>query len=296
MLDRMESLRTDRRFIEDALVHPDTRFLLYAGPDALLHPVDHPIAPLLLTGKRLAELGIRAPEHAPVFLGVEEDVPHFAMDLASVPEEVRNGLAEPGRWEALFAIQEPVDESAWSMLAQARALLTWNERTSHCPRCGSPTESRNAGSLRVCSDPNCMAPQFPRTDSAVIVRITHQDRCLLARQPSFRSGLQSVLAGFLEPGESLEDTVIREVGEEVGLELRNLQYFGSQPWPFPMTLMVGFTAESVGEEIHCDPAEIESASWYTRQEVRRQMETGGLILPSRKSLSRQLIEDWLHAD
>ena len=296
MLDRMESLRTDRHFIEDALVHRDTRFLLYAGPDALLHPVNQPIAPLLLTGERIAELGIVAQEHAPVFLGVEGNIPHFAMDLSSVSAEARDALAAPGRWHALFAIQEPVAENAWSMLAQARALLTWNERTSHCPACGSPTESRNAGSLRVCSNPGCETPHFPRTDTAVIVRVTHQDRCLLARQPSFRTRLQSVLAGFLEPGESLEDTVIREVGEEVGLELRNLRYFGSQPWPFPMTLMVGFTAESTREEIHCDLTEIESASWYTREEVQRQMEAGEMILPSRKSLSRQLIDSWLHAD
>ena len=295
MLDRMESLRTDRRFIEDALVRPATRFLLYAGPNALLHPVDHPIAPLLLTGERIVKLGMDAQEHAPIFLGVEGDVPHFAMDLACVSAEVRNAIAEHGRWEALFAIQEPVAENAWSMLAQARALLTWNERTSHCSRCGSPTELRNAGSLRVCSNPDCGTPHFPRTDSAVIVRVTYQDRCLLARQPSFRPGLQSVLAGFLEPGESLEDTVIREVGEEVGLELRNLTYVGSQPWPFPMTLMVGFTAESTGEEIHCDPSEIESAAWYTREEVGRQMDEGVLILPSKKSLSRQLIDSWLHA-
>ena len=291
MIDRMESLRTDHRFIEAALNNPTTRFLLCTGPDALLHPIDQPIAPLLLTGERIAELGICVED--PVFLGVEEGIPHFAIDLVSLPDEVRAALAADGRWEALFAIQEPVDEAAWSLLAQGRALLTWNQRTRQCPVCGSPTESRNAGSLRVCTNPACEAPQFPRTDSAVIVRVTHQGRCLLARQPSFRPGLRSVLAGFLEPGESLEDTVIREVGEEVGLRLQGLKYFGSQPWPFPMTLMVAFTAEATGEEIQCDPNEIESAAWYTREDVRKGLENGTLVLPSVKSLSRQLIEDWL---
>ena len=291
MLNRMESLRSDRRFIEEALGNPNTRFLIYTGPEALLHPIDCPVQALLLKGERLAELGIPVKES--VFLGVEGTVPHFAIDLASLPEEVRNALADAGRWEALSAIQEPVDEDPWSLLAQGRALLTWNARTLHCPTCGSPTEARNAGSLRVCSNPDCGVPQFPRTDSAVIVRVTYQDRCLLARQPSFRAGLQSVLAGFLEPGESLEDTVIREVGEEVGLELHDLRYFGSQPWPFPTTLMVAFTAEATSDKIRCDPSEIESASWYTRAQVQKGMGDGTLVLPSKKSLSRQLIEDWL---
>jgi NAD+ diphosphatase len=153
---------------------------------------------------------------------------------------------------------------------------------------------RNAGYMRACTDPACGAQHFPRSDPAIIVRVTHRDRCLLARQPSFRPGLHSILAGFVEPGESLEDAVRREVEEEAGLQLGAVSYVDSQPWPFPTSLMVGFAAEATGDDIHIDSREIESAGWMTRAEVHAEMQSGTLLLPSLKSIARRLIDEWLN--
>ena len=127
----------------------------------------------------------------------------------------------------------------------------------------------------------------------MIVRVTHGERCLLARQPRFASGVRSVLAGFVEPGETLESAVVREVFEEVGLRVRAVSYFGSQPWPFPFSLMIAFTAIACDREIRIDAHEIESADWYSRDRVRRETADGTLTLPGANAISRQLIDRWL---
>ncbi len=292
MIDRSDHRRADASFVNTARHAADSRYVVYAGPDALLTSGPS-IAPAGVPEQTLTKLGADTAES--VFLGFDKGAPRFAVDVAGLPEEARAALLSFGRFAALGPIQDPVDIETWSLLAQARALLAWNARTQYCSACGAPTEMRDAGYLRVCSSPTCGALHFPRTDPAVIVRITHGGRCLLARQPGYRPGLRSILAGFVEPGESFEDAVRREVKEEVGLGLATLSYVGSQPWPFPMSLMVGFVAESVGDEIRVDGREIESAAWMTRDEVRRETQDGTLVLASAKSIARRLIEDWLDA-
>jgi NAD+ diphosphatase len=135
--------------------------------------------------------------------------------------------------------------------------------------------------------------QFPRTDPAVIMRITHGDRILMARQAIWAQGMHSVLAGFVEPGESLEDAVAREVYEEVGLKLTRIKYFSSQPWPFPSSLMLGFSAEATSDQFTVDESELESARWMTRPELLNSPEDATFKLPRKDSISRRLIEDWL---
>jgi len=290
MIDRSDHLRTDENSIHEARYAAGCRFVVYAGPDALLDP-SQSIAPAGVPEHTLTKLGADTAES--VFLGFDKGEPWFAIDVAGLPEEARAALLSFGRFAALGPIQDPVDVETWSLLAQARALLAWNARTQYCSTCGAPAEMRNAGYLRVCSSPACGALHFPRTDPAVIVRVTHEDRCLLARQPTYRLGLYSILAGFVEPGESLEDAVRREVAEEVGLRLAHVTYVGSQPWPFPTSLMVGFAAEAVCDEIHVDGREIESAEWMTRSAVCARSEDGTLVLPSAKSIARRLIDAWL---
>lgn len=290
MLDRADRVRSDTAFLEAARREPETRFVLFGGGEALLKP-SLPIAACDLPGGLLAELQVDLSES--VFLGLEGEVPWFAVDVGAVEGAVAGGLVRWGRFGGLGSIQDPVDGETWSILAQARALLAWNARSRYCPTCGSPTEARNAGYARACTGPACGALQFPRCDPAVIVRVVHDGRCLLARQPSFAPRLRSVLAGFAEPGESLETAVAREVEEEVGLRLATVSYAGSQPWPFPFSLMVGFTAEAAGEAIRVDTRELESAEWFTRARVRREMRDGNLVLPSLKSIARRLIDDWL---
>jgi NAD+ diphosphatase len=293
MIDRSDCLRTDETFIQEARHAVGCRYVVYAGPDALLTPGPS-IAAAGVPEQALAKLG--ADTAGSVFLGFDRGEPRFAIDVADLPEEARAALLSFGRFAALGPIQDPVDVETWSLLAQARALLAWNARSQHCPTCGAPTEMRNAGYVRACSNSACGALHFPRTDPAIIVRVTHKGRCLLARQPAYRPGLRSILAGFIEPGESFEDAVRREVKEEVNLDLATLSYVGSQPWPFPTSLMVGFVAESVGDEIRVDGREIESAEWWTRDEVRHEEGSGALLLPSAKSIARRLINDWLNAE
>ncbi|MDD5263958.1 MAG: NAD(+) diphosphatase [Candidatus Bipolaricaulis sp.] len=293
MIDRSDHLRADETSIREARRAAACRYVVYAGPDALLD-LSQAMAPAGVPEHALTKLG--ADTAKSVFLGFDKGEPRFAIDVADLPEEARSALLPFGRFAALGPIQDPVEVEAWSLLAQARALLAWNACTQYCSACGAPVEMRSAGYVRVCSSPACGALHFPRTDPAVIVRVTHGGRCLLARQPAYRPGLRSILAGFVEPGESLEDAVRREVKEEVGLDLASLSYVGSQPWPFPMSLMVGFTAESVGDEIRVDGREIESAEWKTRAAVHRDMQDGTLVLASPKSIARRLIDNWLNAD
>jgi NAD+ diphosphatase len=290
MIDRSEHLRSDSSFIDAARRDAASRFVVYAGSDVLLAP-SLPVAAVGVSARDLERLEVDV--RGSIFLGLESGDPWFAIDVASTLDSVRASIEPLSRFTALGSIQDPIDGETWSLLSQARALLAWNARSHYCPACGAPAEMRNAGYMRACTGAACGAVQFPRSDPAIIVRVTHEGRCLLARQPSFRPGLFSVLAGFVEPGESLEAAVVREVGEEVGLRLRDVYYADSQPWPFPTTLMIGFTAEAEGDELRLDGREIEAAEWLTRAAVHERLASGDLILPSAKSIARQLIQEWL---
>jgi NAD+ diphosphatase len=290
MLDRNEAARTDAEFIKTARRSPETRFVVYSGAEALLKPA-LPVAPMDIDGSRLADLALDPDES--VFLGLDGQTPWFAVDIASAAEGIRTSCAAAGRFQALASIQDPVDNEVWSILAQARAMLAWNAGAGYCSGCGSPTEMRSAGYQRSCTNPSCDAQHFPRTDPAIIVRVTNKDRCLLARQPSFFRGLQSVLAGFAEPGETLEEAVVREVEEEVGIRVQDPAYVGSQAWPFPTSIMIAFTVETTEEAIRIDGRELESAEWFTRDQVQQGLRDGSLNLPSVKSISRRLIDDWM---
>jgi NAD+ diphosphatase len=292
VLDRAERVRADTAFLEAARRATTARFVLFSGGEALLKP-SPPIAACDVPGGVLQDLRVELSES--VLLGLEGELPWFAVDVGPMREAVVGELARWGRFAPLGSIQDPIDGDSWSVLAQARALLAWNARARFCPACGSPTETRNGGSARACTASGCGALQFPRCDPAVIVRVVHDERCLLARQPSFAPRLRSVLAGFAEPGESLEAAVAREVEEEVGLHLASLSYAGSQPWPFPSSLMVGFSAEAAGDAIRLDDRELESAEWYTRARMQRELRDASLVLPSLKSIARRLIDDWLLA-
>jgi NAD+ diphosphatase len=226
-----------------------------------------------------------------VLLGLDEDVAHFLVDVSHLDEPGAAALG--GHVIDLRAVGALMPQREGALLAYARGLAYWHERHRFCGVCGKPTEVKAAGHQRQCTNPDCMTVQFPRTDPAVIMRITHGDKILMARQAVWPQGMHSILAGFVEPGESLEDAVAREVFEEVGLRLTRIKYFGSQPWPFPSSLMVGFSAEARDENFTVDTNEIESARWMTRTELLNSPEDTTFKLPRRDSISRSLIEDWL---
>jgi NAD+ diphosphatase len=182
------------------------------------------------------------------------------------------------------------------LLLHAIGLAEWHHATRFCPACGGPLESGAAGHELVCH--SCGKTQFPRTDPAVTMAVTfgepgaEDELCLLGRQAAWPPGRFSTLAGFCEPGESLEDAVRREVLEEVGVTVGEVRYFGNQAWPLPGSLMLGFVGRAISREIVVDPHEIEHARWFTRAEMREETEAGSLVLPSGLSISRSLVEDW----
>lgn len=228
------------------------------------------------------------------FLGIAGGVVHFAADLSKLDTEEldrrfrRHGTAEDLRMVGQFL---PAEEAA--LLAYAKGLLWWHERHRFCGVCGHSTRSTDGGHRRLCTNETCKTEQFPRSDPAVIVLVEHGDRCLLARGARFPAGFHSVLAGFVEPGESLEDTVVREVFEECGIRVADIAYSSSQPWPFPSSLMLGFRARALNTEFTLDPTEILEAGWYTRDWLRTLDPGGPFKIPPGFSISRRLIQDWI---
>jgi len=234
------------------------------------------------------------PEGERFLLGVRDDVAYFAVVVdPSVAD------AEPDAWVSLRAILLPlVTESVpgdASLVLHALGLAEWRLATRYCARCGMPLEVRKEGHELVCEHGHVT---FPRTDPAVIMLITDgepgsdDERCLLGHNPAWPAGRFSTLAGFCEPGESLEDAVRREVVEESGVRVGDVTYFGNQPWPLPASLMLGFTGRAVSTDIECDPDELAEARWFTRAELETATTSGEVVLPGGVSISRSLIEDW----
>jgi NAD+ diphosphatase len=244
---------------------------------------DPPARALLPT---VAELGQALPEDA-LFLGSDADGSVFAADL---------GITPPGgRYVELRSVGAAMSAREAGLCAYARGLAFWHARNRFCGVCGAPTRSEQGGHVRRCTA--CEAQHFPRSDPAVIVLVTHRDRrhgerCLLGRSARFAAGMYSTLAGFVEPGEALEEAVRREVFEEAGLDLFAIDYRSSQPWPFPASLMLGFRARALHDELAIDPSELVDAGWFTKAQLR-DPERRPVRLPNPDSIARHLIEEWL---
>jgi len=238
-----------------------------------------------------------------VFLGVVDERPHFALDLSGHEEPLEAlrspalaaaGIQEAGiRFADLRQLAGRLAREEGSLLALARAMMFWHSRHRFCGMCGAPTQSEEAGHMRRCTDPACKAMHFPRTDPAVIMLVTDGEQSLLGRNKNFVAGMYSTLAGFVEPGESLEDAVAREVREETAIEVGAVHYHSSQPWPFPANIMLGFYAEATSSDITVDTGELEDARWFERDWLRSHVDDDNFRLPRRDSIARRLIGDWL---
>jgi len=272
-LDRVEELRTD----------PDWVLAAWADPDAVVLRVGDATVEADADGgllTRRVEVDFDPELH--YLLGRIDGRPWFATRVDA--EEELTGLR---------AVMDGLPSSGLEAAFTAVGLATWHAVSRFCPRCGAPTRAVHGGQSRRCTA--CGLELYPRTDPAVIVAIVDPDnRLLLGRQPSWPSGRYSVFAGFVEVGESLEQTVHREMAEEVGLELTGVTYLGSQPWPFPRSLMVGFLAHSTSDEPVPAVGEIELARWFTRDQLVRAMAEGDVVLPPHTSIARRMIESWLH--
>jgi len=289
-LDRAAEHRSDDAWLAWAWANPASRVLVIGDGRVLVHDISDPRLVWLPTAE--------APDGPRYLLGMEAAPGEDTADGSGAPAPIaRFAVAaslptrEGTRVAGLRDVGALLSDRDGGLLAHAVALDNWHRSHPRCARCGQPTVVTAAGHARRC--PACGAEHFPRTDPAVIVLVTdEQDRCMLGRQPRWPERRFSVLAGFVEPGESLEQAVIREVAEEVGLVVDDVAYVASQPWPFPSSLMLGFTARAVGGRLTVDGQEIAQAQWFSRAELAAAVAEGSVLLPSPVSIARSLIEGW----
>jgi NAD+ diphosphatase len=274
-LDRAAPLRVDDATTRQARAAPTTRLIAVGDAQSVRLDGDARLARVPVSdAPDDAELTLLGREPGGGFL--------FAYDAADEP------LAP------LREIALGLDAGEAALAAHAVAIIGWHRAHRHCGRCGAPTELREAGHVRVC--PGCGTRQFPRTDPAVIMLVVAGDRCVLSRRPGAPAGRWSALAGFVEPGETPEAAVVREVCEEVGLSVGDVRYQGAQPWPFPSALMLGFRAtldDGAGDELCVDGSELDDARWFTRAELAAEWRAGRIDLPPELSLGHRLVRDWI---
>lgn len=290
-IDRACGLRRDGEALGRTLAGPRLRLLpLWQG--RVLVDDSSPRA-LWLTGESAAAL--RRQAEAEVFLGLDGETAWLAVDLSALPGDPERGpeLALAGQFLPLRSIASAIPAREAALLAYAKGMLHWHSRHRHCGACGAETRPESGGHVRRCSRDSCATEHYPRTDPAIIVLVHDGDRCLLHRQHHWPAGMWSVLAGFVEPGESLEEATAREVFEETGVQVDSVTYLGSQPWPFPSSLMVGFTARYAGGELRIDPHELEDARWFTKADVRADFGGDNKYLPTPDSIARWMMDRWL---
>lgn len=291
-IDRQSEKRDDGS-VDRALRDPHTRVMVLTdGARMLLKRHGTGFAPFF----SIAELKLLGLDEAPlVLLGDDDQGPLLAaqavVDADTLPETI-NAID----FRSIY-VQGLLDAERAGALAQAAALLAWNASHRFCSRCGTQTRSASGGYKRVC--PNCSAEHFPRTDPVVIMLAVTPDRCLLGRSARFAPGMFSALAGFVEPGETIEDAVRRETLEEAGIKVGRVAYHASQPWPFPYSLMIGCYGEALNENIQADLTELEDCRWFTRDETRAALEgkhPDGIFTPPPAAIAHRLIRDWVDAE
>lgn len=279
-VERCTTRRSDTGWLESAWARPDSKVLVVQDGQALVRATG--------TGRELAFIRPdQAPDGTRFLLGAEnDDVAYFG--VAGPFPEVADENVRP---EGLRAAGVLLDDRDADLLTHAVALANWHARAGYCPRCGAATEPVPSGHSRRCTEEG--TELFPRVEPAVIMLVTDPaDRCLLARNAKWPAGRVSVLAGFVDAGESAEQAVAREVREETGVVVGTVRYAGSQPWPMPYSLMLAFRAQAVGTAIEVDAHEISEARWYSRDDLRAALADGVLRLPPSLSIARWLIETW----
>lgn len=299
-VDRAAERRRDEAWLAAAWSHPDTRVLTVSGGKALV--IDTADAPATAVDPTHAARTARASAtelvlvpsfEAPdggerYFLGVDgSGTAYFALAVDSLPGRLDDVARPAGLREVALLLGDLHS----GLLVHAVALENWHTMHRFCARCGKPTQTASAGHVRRC--PACGAEHYPRTDPAVIMLVRDdEDRCLLGNHALWPRGRYSTLAGFVEPGESLEQAVRREVAEEAGVRVGEVSYAGSQPHPFPSSLMLGFMARALSTEIEVDGEEMAEARWFSRDGLRTAIEAGDVIPPNEMSIARRLVELW----
>ncbi len=284
-LDRAGYLRSDAAHIAGLLAAPGTRFVpLWRGRNLLRTAADG-------TPEAAFPPGVAVGEHPWAFLGQWDGDAFYAVDLSAAEDPLPLAPAGAGEFVELRSVGAGMPGEQAAILAHARGLMHWRGRHRFCGVCGGACEPISAGNTMACTV--CKTHHFPRTDPAVIMLVTRGDSVLLGHSQRFpNSQMYSTLAGFVEPGESLEEAVAREVLEESGIRVGRVSYHSSQPWPFPASLMLGFYAEGLSEDIVIDLAELTDARWFSRA-MLHDPAAHGFSLPRGDSIARRLIEDWM---
>ncbi len=285
--DRNALKRTDDSWIQQQLDHPQSQFLICWNNQFLVddesniqlfeqHDVSH-FSSVTLQWKYLGEFAT-----------------HRSLFCAEITEPTKE--CEHQNWQSIRSIglQQSAEDAA--VIIYAQGLLNWHRENNFCNRCGSEFFEKQSGHALICSLDSCQKEIFPRTDPAVIILIHHQEECLLGRHQNWPENVYSCLAGFVETGEDLKAAVRREIYEESGLTINTIEYRGSQPWPFPQSLMLGFIAESQSKELTFHDGEIDDARWYSREQLIDAVNNKSLRLPSSLSISYDLVEDWFNRD
>lgn len=294
-LDRASDRRGDAEWIAARLASPESlglalwngRPLVEAAPDGGLQ--------IAYLAPRLAAELAGGPERL-LFLGLWKESAVFAVDLGGGADPSEGALQGLGRFEDLRAVALRLPAADAAILATAKSMFEWRRRHDHCAACGEPTRIVDGGWKRQC--PACEAEHFPRTDPVVIMLPCHGGRCMLGRQEAWPKGMFSALAGFLEPGESIEEACARELAEEAGLRTRAVRYHSSQPWPYPSSLMIGLIAEVEDDEGAPDQTELSEVRWFTRAEARDLLagRIQGASAPGPMAIAHQLIKAWAAED
>ena len=298
-LDRGETQRRDEEWITKTAQDPNSRFLPMWGPKVLITEHSDPSGHGLgwLTMQDLKQAGINS---TVMLLGMLDGTAYYAVDLSNqeTAGEQLQGLNGYYFEDARNAAEQLLTGPDAGILAQGRAQINWHNRHGFCSVCGHETVIQRGGQKRVC--PGCKAEHFPRVDPVIICLVTDGERCLLgqSRGRLARMNRYSALAGFVDQGESIEEAVSREIMEEAGLQVHNVRYHSSQPWPFPSSLMMGCHAEAATTEINMDPEEMTDVKWFGRQEVLQALagENEQLLLPGPVAIAHHLIKTWANGE
>jgi len=292
VVDRVTHLRKDTGWLAARLADPASRVVPVWRSRNLIHVGDD-LSAVMLSSEQAGELLALA--ETVVLLGEDEGIAYFAASVSAQENDLHVRLSMLGEFRDLRDTAALLPAREGTLLAHARAMMFWHQTHQHCGSCGAPTRLKEAGHSRVCTNEDCKRSVYPRTDPAVIVSVGRYDRLLLGRKPDWPAGRFSTVAGFVEPGETLEEAVAREVKEETGIVCAEVTYHSSQPWPFPSSIMLGFHAEASTDEITVDITELDDARWFTRAQMMDGLLSGSFLLPRSLSISFRLIEDWFDA-
>ena len=292
-LDRASDRRADPAWIAEQLASSESLGIALWNGRPFVEPSkdEGGLQIAYLPAKLVGELS-GGPERL-LFMGLWKETAVFAVDLEDAADPAEGPLQGFGKFEDLRAVALKLPATEAAIVATAKQMFEWRRRHPHCAVCGQKSEPMDGGWKRKC--PSCETEHFPRTDPVVIMLPYHGDRCMLGRQATWPKGMFSALAGFLEPGESIEEACARELNEEAGLHAVKVRYHSTQPWPYPSSLMIGLIAEVEDEEGCPDQTELSEVRWFTRDEARKLLagEIEGVNAPSRLAIAMQLIKAWV---